>query len=281
MAEAQTPAAKSTIIDALVLACSHSGIREVVGTDALRSVLEVEYRELMAEGSFDLQQLWELFQDQPGFDPEAAAAPLCRFKTWERQLGISVTLPESLRQLDAGEVQQRAADCKVPRPELQKLLRGPAPPAGAAASRKPARGEAKKGAKAASGGKKRPRRSSRARITQLVAGLVILVTFGFAGLTTYRSCDTSPKYKSIAASEFAGSLPITEAKRIGAQMEATLTDPNWLQESRETREKQLGDSLRKLESKGITVLYLRDRGGKVRAVAQFYDNRNKLRFEFR
>ncbi len=52
---------KRAIIDALVLAFSYSDVREVVGTDALRSVLEVEYRELISGTEFNIQPLWGPF----------------------------------------------------------------------------------------------------------------------------------------------------------------------------------------------------------------------------
>ena len=119
MDEAKSGPDKRTIIDALVLACTHSQLREIVGTDALRSVLDVEYRELIAGGTFNLQPVWELFEDQPGFDPSHAAAPLCRFKSWERQLGMDVTLPNKLLDLDEVEQARQASNCDVPTVELQ------------------------------------------------------------------------------------------------------------------------------------------------------------------
>ena len=99
---------KRTIIDALVVAFSHSGVRDVVGTDALRSVLEVEFHEMFSGSEFDLQPLWDLLSEQPGFVANDAIPPICVFKSWGPRLFINVLLPKDVSNLEPVECNQRA-----------------------------------------------------------------------------------------------------------------------------------------------------------------------------
>ena len=123
MPEPARAPSKSVTIDALVLVFSHSKVRDIVGTDALRTVVSVEYRDLTANGYFDLQAIWELLEEQPGFDADAAVAPMCRFKTWQRHLNMEVRLPDALRNMSEGELATAAAECVVPTPDMQRLFR--------------------------------------------------------------------------------------------------------------------------------------------------------------
>src|SRR4051794_27459401 len=98
--EAPRVANKRMVIDALVLACSQSDLKELVGTDALRMVLDGRYIEMVkTAGKVDLRPVWQILEAQPGFAPDAAAPPLCRFKSWEGNLGITIELPQVLAAL--------------------------------------------------------------------------------------------------------------------------------------------------------------------------------------
>src|SRR5262245_14394836 len=70
---------KRTALDVIVLAFANSDVRETVGTDALRMVLDPRYIEMVrTPGVLDLQLVWDILKTQPGFDPANAAAPLCK-----------------------------------------------------------------------------------------------------------------------------------------------------------------------------------------------------------
>ena len=279
MDEAKSGPTKRTIVDALVLACSHSSIRDIVGTDALRSVLDVEYRELIADGTFNLQAVWELFEDQPGFDPEKAAAPLCRFKTWERQLGIEISLPSQLRNLSEGEQAKLAGECDVPTVELQKVLRAPSPEEAAAEEAKKKADRARRLSQEIDPDRDAGPPDTRRRLALIGAGIVAVLAFGIAATTLYRGCSPSPDYERFTAS--LGELPVESPQRFGEQVRATLTDEGWLRTPEKDRRQALESALRPIASKGIQVLYLRDKKGKVRAIAQLYDNDQKIRFVFK
>jgi hypothetical protein len=257
---------KRDVIDALVLAFSHSKLRSVVGTDALRSVLDVEYRDMLSGNVFDLGPLWELLEEQPGFDAALAAPPMCQFKTWERRLGLEVAMPAALADLKASEIIQRAAECPIPTKELQALFRGNE----AGSPKEALRASQKTAAVAAEHGVPAPvaAHARRRKTIFLVATVIAVAGLGFAGVYGYRAFNVTPKWTSITAAGFPGDLPAADAERLGDQVGARLTDPGWLARPEAERREQLAAGLRALADQGVTVLFLRDDTDRVRALVQ-------------
>lgn len=285
MGDPSAPTSKRMQIDALVLACTNSRLREVVGTDALRSVLDVEYRDLIADGVFDLQTIWELFEQQPGFDPDAAAAPLAKFKSWEKRLGMEVKLPSSMRNLSPAELSIRASECEIATPDLQKLFRG------VKDSDDEADGKKKKTSKlvvddSTSKGDGQPPAvdamltPGRRRALEIGLGVLGAIALAFAAMTIYGECNKKAKWSGIS-SDFGGDLPIRDPQRIGDQVSATLTDNGWRSLPADERKQQLGDALRNLDSHNINVLFLRTDSGKIVATAQFKPGTDDIQFTFK
>lgn len=279
MAEPQRRPEKRTIIDALVLAFSHSEIRAVVGTDALRSVLEVEFKDMMSGSTFDLEQLWDLLQSQPGFTAEAAVPPMCLFKSWEARLGIEVKMPAELEELSASERASRASACQVPTQELRKLLREP--DAARISSRQPAVKRSEKPtarAPAPSGGFADRFGPERRRTLMIAAGVIALVCFVFVGVTVWRAVTVDAKWQDLPASVITGDLPVAEPERLGDEVSATLTDAGWTARPRTDREEQLRVALENLRSRGVRVLIVRHDGA-IQAAAQL-DRDGTIRYRF-
>src|SRR6476620_11382128 len=89
------------LIDVVVLCFAKSELKSLVGTDALRSVLEGAQRDLFpAPDTLSLQPVYELLESQPGFDADKAVMPFCRIKQWEQQLRVTVEMPHQLEVLD-------------------------------------------------------------------------------------------------------------------------------------------------------------------------------------
>ncbi len=262
---------KAMVIEAVVLAFSRSDARLLVGTDALRGVLDIEYRDLVSSGSFDLQQVWELLEEQPGFDPLAVTPPLCLFKSWEDKLGVAITLPDSLAGLAPKIVALEAAKCRVAPSELQAVLRRKR---GARPTRPPVR-ELSSPAKSGSGKWAALRASP---IALGGAAVVALACFLFVGLTLHKAC-AGPDWKGMSTADFT-EIPVATARRLGAQVELHLSDPNWMQLPAETRKQQLEQALRRLEAKDIDSLYIQSADGQVIATALFYDQKQKIRVNF-
>ena len=264
---------KRTVIDALVLVFSHSKAAEIAGKDALRSVLDVEYSELIEGGAFNLQPVWDLLEGQPGFEAEAATPPLCLFKQWEDRLGIPVTLPEALESISDADRRRAAAECRVPAAEVNKLF---------ADEQDAAARELKRLRRARETQSSRPRLpavmdlSPRRKLIAGIAAGIAAISFLFVGAALYRSCGDG--WEDASAREFAGELPIRDARRLGAQMGATLTDNTWLELPEATRRAHLATAFRTLEPRGINILFLLDTRNNVRASVRRADN--ELRYQF-
>src|SRR5262245_40357711 len=104
---------KQVVIDALVLVFSRSKLRDVVGTDALKVVLDVQYRDMLRGSELHLEPLWALLVEQPGFDEQAARSPIARFKRLGGRLGVSVVLPGAMVACDDLEIAALSSACDV------------------------------------------------------------------------------------------------------------------------------------------------------------------------
>ena len=113
---------RESIIEAIVLAFSHSKLKEVVGSDALRSVLTGQYRDLVSAKQLHLQVVWDLIHDQPGYDEEHARPAFCAVKTWEKDLGLTVVVPASMAELSGTEIVACASHCGVPSSDRRRVL---------------------------------------------------------------------------------------------------------------------------------------------------------------
>jgi hypothetical protein len=274
MSGSSSAASKRIIVEALVLAFSHSEVREIVGTDALRSVVGVEYHDMTSGGSLDLQPLWELLEEQPGFDASRATPPMLLMKQWERQLGMPVLLPRALEGVNPGELARRAAEIKIPTPELRKLFRTDLVEA------EEKKAEEKKTGKRRSGKNKskKDKRSSPALVA--LAGTVAVAAFAFTGFSTYKQCHRRAEWQPVNVAEISAEVPVKGAERFGDQVGATLANNDWLGQPRDKREEQLRAALDKLRKKRVRVLFLKDQAGKVRATVQYSVKSGTYAFTF-
>lgn len=261
---------RRAVIESLVVAFSHSEAKDLVGTDALRTVLTGQSRELLVGDELVLQPLWDLLAEQPGFSPELVAPAFCRVESWRDRLGVKVTLPAAMA--DMPEAERRAAcdRCIVPARELATILRGesdtPAPePITPAPAKKPTTrlsvddpgtGPHKK--------KSRERRPG----LEAAAAAVALLTFTFAGVTAYRACGTSSGLEEVQVA-LPPKLPVSETRRLGAELRATLDDPAWQRRPAAERRETLASALRSLRADGIEVLVIVDAQGNEVASAQW------------
>jgi hypothetical protein len=115
---------KRVVIESLIHAFAHSEARTLVGTDALRMVLKGQYRDLTANGGFELDPLDELFAAQPGYQEAPVAAALLRFKSWQDAFRLEVRLPARLAALAASDRDALLEQCVVPAAEVQRVLGG-------------------------------------------------------------------------------------------------------------------------------------------------------------
>lgn len=256
---------KDRVIEALVLAISHSALGDVAGTDALRSVLRVEYHDMVEGKVFDTEQLWELLAEQPGFDPEAAKPPLALFKTWESRLELDIKLPEAMAGMSDRERAMAASDCRVPPAELKLLFRmqtGETP-----REARPARATTQQPA-ANTSGRHEPVTARKPRPPWLawVAVVFALGGFSFAGYSGYQYCSPGAQWSGFDKAALSP-LPIKDASRLGDQVTASVDTAAWNDLDRDAQHKQLKIALMQLEDQGVKVISL-THGGKPIASVQ-------------
>jgi hypothetical protein len=265
-------------LEALIVAFAHSRAKTLVGTDALRSVLSLQYRELPDDGAFDLEPVWELCAQQPGFDPVHVRPPLCRFKSWEAQLRITVLMPRAMAGLDRNALAELAAQVHVPARDLKRvfggarILSGEPDPAAAGpvteTPRPPARAEPPTQVPQTT---RTPllRRLSRRRRRALEIAAVVLAVAGFAvaGIQLQRGCRGHSWAE--LSTRFAGDLPLAEAARQGPEVSGTLRDAGWFALSPAARTAQMKAALEALP-RDVQSFFVRDRDGQVRAVARWF-----------
>lgn len=277
-------------LEALILAFSHSRAKALVGTDALRSVLSGQYRELHRENWFDLEPVWQLLSQQPGFDATQVGPALCRFKSWEGDLALEVRMPSEMAQLSEQERSELAAQVHVPPVARARVLRGEQVPAEdpevAAVDHEAelaARAETVKAHKlpprSPSLSSVPPTVKTRAlrrfsdaqrRALEVVAAVVALLGFALAGIQLQRGCQTT-QWESVAV-RFSGDIPLEAATRQGPEVSGALRDPRWLSLSPAVRTGHMRAALEALP-RDVQVFFVRDGGGQVRAIARWYGQR--------
>lgn len=276
------PVAPRLVFDAIVLAFSRSELRDVVGTDALRTALDGLAKDMLAGDTLRLQPLWDLLESQPGFARNAAAPPILRIKTWQIRLGLDVELPAAFGDVGDEDCTRYAAECKVTPDELEAVLtpRTPTPtpvptpvPAAPAAKRTPKRAttappvrEAREAARA--------RAEQRRKRWSLIAGGAVLAAIVSITISLWPSHGEN----ELDASALTTEIPLTHVRKSGAMIAAVLGDPSWLAKPEDVRKKQLEEALAKAHALDATQIIMFDPKGQI--VASVQTNRNKLIIAF-
>jgi len=255
----------------------HSAAKGLFEPEALRNLVSVDYEEMLDEdNNFDLELVWEILEEQSGFEPETVKAPLCLFKTFEPHLDMTIKLPEAMADMTASQVSIGASDVKIPAVEMKRVLRG----TDSGTDLKPAKAVIEFVEEPTAGAEAAPTRRQLPGFLLPVAGLIAFVAFSFTAFSAYKSC-AGPKadWKNVSADAL-GDLPAKDPKRFGAQVTATLTDDKWLTLAEATRKSQLANALEKMRVDGVRVLALRDSAGRVRATVQISTKTNRLGYSF-
>jgi hypothetical protein len=249
---AATPIA--TLIDVVVLVFARSELKTLVGTDALRTVLNGSHRALFPEPqTMSLQPIWELIEDQPGFDREKAIPPMCRLKTWEGQLKVKVVMPVALEALDGTTREQRAMQCNVGDDDLNKLLKPPTTTTPVPSTRMLESGSAGRGR---AGGKRR-------LSVGLALGFAVLglAAVGVSLYLTFGRSEPSAT-RSLSAADLTTEIPLADVRRNGTLIVATVTDPaTWLEKPESERRKQIEKIVPKARAQQATGVMFVDRKG--------------------
>lgn len=261
---------KEQVIDALVLAFARSDLSAVVGSDALRSVLAVEYHDMVSDGVFDMALLWELLEEQAGFDPALAMPPLCSFKSWESRMGLEVQLPTQLAELSDKDRALHASECRVSPAELRTLF-GDDKPGGARESQKS--GALRDSQKNAAEGGGTAARATRERPVWLgwVASVVAVGTFAFCSMTLYGYCNQEAQWSQASELQLGKQLPVSRVDRLGTSLRAQV-EPAWNRLDTASRTEKLRKALLEVEAQGVKAIALVDEDAVIATVQRTRTN---------
>ena len=260
------PASKRVIIDAIVLAFSKSDVRDVVGTDALRMVLEGRYLEMLkTPGVLNLQPVWDLLLTQPGVTADQVKPAFSRIKQWENRLNMPIVLPKDLESMTSVERDRLAQKCKVPDEELARVLNTGAAPQARAKS-----APAVAAAPQLSGPIKETTEPSQNR--KMIAYALFAIGVIGAGVSTYWALGGA-KIAAVTPAQISSEIPLKGAQRSGETVGAVLSDTGaWMAHSETDRKRMLMQALEKTQALGAAKFVLMDEKGQVFGHAQLGDD---------
>jgi hypothetical protein len=237
----------------------------------------MQWRDMLRGSNLELEPLWSLLKEQPGFDAELAKPPVARLKLLEPRINLTIVVPSEMAAMTEIELIALAQSCDVSAAEIDKIGRENDPVLKAQTEQ--ARRDA-----AAAAEEAKERESKRARAPSslvLIAAVVVVAGLGFAGWQIYQGL-TGPKPKFDAFKMESPGLPVGAAKRRGAEALITLSDDSWIRKPKPEREQVLEEALTKAASEGIEVLIVTAKDGRVVGTAQFgkVDGQRKVRVRF-
>ncbi len=240
----------ATLIDVVVMVFARSRMRELVGTDALKTILQGTQRDLFSQPkTLALQPIWELLESQAGFDREQATPPICRLKLLEDKLQITVHLPVELEQIDRETIERSAAECAVTFAEVDKVI---APP-------RPTIPPALRAVEVVSL-PSQPASNSRHKLAVVAA----VIGLGAAGVSAYLTLseDTPVDHsQSVPPGEISRDIPLREVRLDGTAMLGVLADPRWSIEPEALRRRHLEEAAPAVRAHGANALIIVDPGG--------------------
>jgi hypothetical protein len=256
---------KRTIVEAIVLAFSKSDVREVVGTDALKTVLDARYVEMVrTPGLLQLQPVYDLLASQPGFRPELAAAPFCRVKLWEHRLRIPVELPRELSGLTSLDLDRQAQRCRVPDEDLARLLHQDGAPAARPREQAAAGAPHVAPTPGASAGPS-PRR-------RVIAYLLFALGMLGAGGSTWWAL-AGGRVETLSPAQISTDIGLKAVRRSGSTIGAVLADTSaWMSHAPAERQRLLMHAFENVQAIGAARLVLMDDQGHVFGHAHMGDD---------
>jgi hypothetical protein len=272
-------ASKNTVVELLLTALRLSELKDH-SLDALGQILKTDPRIAVLDGTIDLQPVWELLDSEEGFELSKASPPFCVVKVQEARLGLTVKLPNALAHLSPSEVKQSAATLPMPAAELERALTRqnsiveaiPQPiPGRASQSSKPVQvsgrvSQSSKPVQVSGKAKAAAPTTDKRKIVGIVATAVAAVSLLMVSVPIGKGCAGGASPAKVAVADFAGELPLASANQLGSEIVAELSDGRWIHQPADARRSQLGEALRRLSAKQVSILNLTSQGKLVASV---------------
>ena len=276
-----TAAHKRMVVNALVTALDISGIKEFVGNETLRYLLDVWYLKYHQAGVVDLTLLWNTLAADQSIDSIQAALPLYIFALNRHEHGLEVKLPESLSRFDECSktlcmARKRLKEVGSFRQAYDQVAKRAAVSDRKRTDRQIRQHKTKKKAlkpwpRSKTGPAKTPRRQqvkvpshSRRRTMLLAAGLLLAPLALWLNLPS-RTSTFDP-------SEVSGILVLERALAQGNRLQATITDPRWFEMKEEDQRATVQKLIERLDLQGIRSALLFDADQMLAASARLTEN---------
>jgi hypothetical protein len=267
-AEAVT-AKRRVLIDALMMCLSKSRVMQVVDAKTTRGVLDSAAVEMWREGEFRLDPVWKILTAQPGLSAEDVAPPLLMFKAYEKELGVSVRMPQALSAIPRGEQVRLRDALGIQRADFAKAIDEMKVLAAAEAAERQTQNLAR--AAEASADKDEPRRPSTQKSAQIKKpqSKLLAALLGAAALGAivfgvwFATRDTSAQFP---LGDVAGSLQLANGRAVGPSLTASISDPRWETMSRDERKKAVSAVMDIEVGKSIRSMILLDGNGGTAAI---------------
>lgn len=270
-----------------MLAFQGSKLADAIERDPFKTTVEMDYSDLISDGALDLQALWDMLEQQQGFDPKLAEPMMCALKTWEPRFGHEVRLPEHLAGIEARDLALKAATLSVPAGKLQHLfaaapdqLHTPSTKRAAAATARSRSDSLGMSAVTPTGRAVKTKLTWRERReVGIIAVVLTLAALGFVGYQmTLAGKDGGWERFDVAQHT---DIKLEGVERLGKQVSATLVDEAWMSTPAAKRIEQMESALRSMYTDEIEVFYVKDGKGRVRAIAQWWGNPPQIRVTFK
>jgi hypothetical protein len=284
---------RRVLVDALMMCLQRSRVCQLVDAATVRGVIDSASRELWREGEFRLDPIWKMLVAQPELSAEVVAPPLLLFKAYEKELGVSVRVPQQLTAIPRAEQVRLREALGVQKQDFQAAIDEMRALAVEQSQRRiserrdaanlPGEVESGTSARPPTGKVMTPPPGSVAAITSggspavesdpaaatgsdkralaLALGVLALVALSFACWLALR--DTASTFN---VGDVSGSLQLINGRAAGGSMTATIIDGRWDGMSAEERRTAVSAVMDIESGKGIKVMTLLDKGGNARAI---------------
>jgi hypothetical protein len=256
--QASAQVKKRALIDGLLLALKNSEIARIVDLSTLEYFLESSYPDMARGDAFDLSMLWGVLEKEPGIEPSMIYPPMLAFASWERQLGVTVSLPAAIKQLTPEEQRAHLVRSSLTAVDLDRHLaaRKPAQPKATAAA-------ATSAPKAAA----EPKQKGGLRVSPVVIAVALVVLIGVLGGGVWFALQPAAP-DLIKVDGFASAIKLKDGKRHGPSMSAVIDDAGYAGLPVKQREAKVAALLALAKPMGIRSVLLLDANGNLKATAR-------------
>ena len=264
MQSAEAVAAKRRVlVQALTMCLGRSKVKDIVPMESIRTILESASGELWREGEFRLEMVWKILCQQPGLTAKEVAPPLLVFKAFEKELGVSVRIPQALSAIPRVDQVKLREELKISKEDfasaIEEMRKLPAPES-------PRANMGEVAQKAADAQRESPRARKTASKKQATLAAVLGGVAALAlGVSLWLSMRDTARPDDL--SDVAPILQLSDGHRVDKSMAARINDTRWETLGPDEQKRIAAQLFDREAAKGVQSMVLTDEKGRVRVSA--------------